>query len=340
MSVKLLYFGMADDILSPLILFNEVDVIYAIDCFDMSFSPDQTWEGQKEQILHYLRGETDVYRSEDGTEVRLDEPCKILSSTDVHKCAKETGSWDRCIQFYHDRSVEHSFEKPRCKCAGRWEVNFTYKEKNRKLVYFHDFWGEEPWPREIEGISIMLTWGAEFEPINWVNIRNGLETRCLPTAWFSKTRRGIITTTVEDILQKIDRKRTDRGLKQKSLFVPYPDNVFTQQVIRELVECKSFISLVTFLFNQNYYCTGVLEMDIQQQAYFCDAYQECCEIQYERLKRLITFLKNRESKTIIVDVEKIPFSVSKANESVSDEDMKEVLKVISKEKLAQYTIVY
>ena len=52
--MKVLYLGMAHDIMSPLLLVPNVKTIYSIDSFDPCFSSDKTWEGQKQDIKQVL----------------------------------------------------------------------------------------------------------------------------------------------------------------------------------------------------------------------------------------------------------------------------------------------
>ena len=47
---NVLYCGMADDILTPLILVPNLTTLFVIDKFDSAFAKNNTWEGQKEDI--------------------------------------------------------------------------------------------------------------------------------------------------------------------------------------------------------------------------------------------------------------------------------------------------
>lgn len=51
---NVLYLGMADDIMSPLMLVPDLENLYVINLLAPAFSPDGTWEGLKNDIKTIL----------------------------------------------------------------------------------------------------------------------------------------------------------------------------------------------------------------------------------------------------------------------------------------------
>lgn len=63
MRPRVLYCGMAYDIIAPLKLVPDAEVFFSIDLLDRAFSPDGTLEGQRQYLLHWLVGEGGVVES-------------------------------------------------------------------------------------------------------------------------------------------------------------------------------------------------------------------------------------------------------------------------------------
>jgi len=58
---NVLYCGMADDVLRPILLVPDFDKLFVIDGFDSAFAKNRSWEGQKEDILEMLsRGDDEL----------------------------------------------------------------------------------------------------------------------------------------------------------------------------------------------------------------------------------------------------------------------------------------
>ena len=153
MKNKVLYCGMADDILTPLILVPTLSKLFVIDLFDTAFAKNRNWEGQKADILQCLQEgnnenshHRDVYLYYDkNTKIYyIDEPCKIINEKDNGVC---------------------------------WIVDFIYKGIKRELIYFHhkDFIAE--WDKQINGISHLMCMGAEF-PIEENLLNKMIQERC------------------------------------------------------------------------------------------------------------------------------------------------------------------
>jgi len=155
--INILYCGMADDVLSPIIMVPDFDTIMAIDCFDSAFSPDGTWSGQQREIIKQLSQGSDegthhisVYSAHyhDWPVTRLRMPC-----TDVRETI---GS----------------------RVDERWILNFKYLGRPRRLVYWHhrDF-AKEEWPEEAKNLSHVMCMGATF-PLDQIPLQTMAKTRC------------------------------------------------------------------------------------------------------------------------------------------------------------------
>jgi len=88
---KVLYCGMADDILMPLLLIPDLLTLFVIDKFDLAFARHETWEGQKGDIIQILvdgNNKSSWHREEylaykkTASIYSIDAPCTILSKTD------------------------------------------------------------------------------------------------------------------------------------------------------------------------------------------------------------------------------------------------------------------
>ncbi len=153
MEEKVIYCGMADDILTPILLVPNLSKLFVIDLFDRAFAKHYTWEGQKNDILQCLKEgnnknshHRDVYlHYNKNTKIySINEPCIIKNENDDGKC---------------------------------WIVDFIYKGKERKLIYFHHTNFIADWDKHINGISHVMCMGAEF-PIEQPALNKMLKERC------------------------------------------------------------------------------------------------------------------------------------------------------------------
>ncbi len=135
--VNVLYCGMADDILSPLKLVPDSDVIYVICELDSAFARGGNVKGQQLDIIEMLTLGNDsksrhreIYATRYPDACELDEPCQILSPI-VYE-------------------------------GNRWHLTFIYKGKERKLIYFYNNF-YNTWDEEIQDISHVMSMGATFE---------------------------------------------------------------------------------------------------------------------------------------------------------------------------------
>lgn len=153
METNILYCGMADDILTPLILVPNFTTLFVIDLFDSAFAKGGNWEGQKQDILQCLTDgnnkkshhmEVYLYYDKSTPTYYIDEPCVMLNEEDNGKI---------------------------------WRVKFTYKGILRELVYIHHTNFIANWHSEVNSISHLMCMGAEF-PIEKRMLNKMIQERC------------------------------------------------------------------------------------------------------------------------------------------------------------------
>lgn len=132
--INVLYLGMADDIMPPLLLVPDLTTLYVIDKFDKRFSPDSTFYSQKNDIFNTLSNGSDldkrsrkIYNDNDDSLHFLEGKSKIISNVD-------------------DGNV--------------WRLQFEYMNKIRNLIYYHHRDFLEEWPSEIIDIKHVMTMGS------------------------------------------------------------------------------------------------------------------------------------------------------------------------------------
>ncbi len=159
MKEKVLYCGMADDILTPLILVPNLSKLFAIDLFDKAYAKNNTWNGQKDDILQCLikgnnknshHREIYLHYNKNTKIYDINEPCLIINEKDNDKC---------------------------------WIVDFTYKGIQRQLVYFHHTNFIANWDKQINGISHLMCMGAEF-PMRETLLNKMIRERCISNCKF------------------------------------------------------------------------------------------------------------------------------------------------------------
>jgi hypothetical protein len=178
---RIVYCGMADDILSPILLVPTFAVLFVIDKFDMAFAREHSWEEQKKDIKQMLTEGHDefswhreVYLEYKKTWpiTKLDAKCEILSEEDKD---------------------------------GRWHLVFKYQGIKRELIYFHHRDFVSVWPEEINNIKHVMSMGATF-PIHEPELKQMLEERTvkecmyyeLYNQFFHENMPGIFTINVRE----------------------------------------------------------------------------------------------------------------------------------------------
>jgi len=140
--VHVLYLGMAHDIMAPLLLVPDLDVLYAIDMFDDCFSPDRTLAGQQRTIKRVLTDGSDEHSY--AREIHDDAHAKRTSR--------------------HYQSI-HRLDAPAtlvCESTeGKtWRLDFMYNGKLRKLVFFNNHNFLATWPDEVQQVAHIIGIGA------------------------------------------------------------------------------------------------------------------------------------------------------------------------------------
>lgn len=158
MSCNVMYLGMADDILLPLLIAPELDNLFVISRFDAAYSPDATAWGQRADIRQTLElGHNGSsrhiklarkYRGEEVTRLPLG-PCQILH--DVFR-------------------------------GGEWNLSFQYGPITVRMLYqYRDF--VSVWDSRMRDIDHVICVGATTpvfeEPLNRM-----LRERCTTDACF------------------------------------------------------------------------------------------------------------------------------------------------------------
>ncbi len=151
--IKVLYAGMADDILLPLLLIPTFNELFVICEFDIAFAKNRSWKGQKDdikQILFNGNNENSHHRDiyllyyKDTPIFNLDEPCIIIDEKDIDNC---------------------------------WTLIFSYNNKIRKLIYYHHTNFLTEWDKSITDINHVLSVGAPF-PIDDKILNKMVKERC------------------------------------------------------------------------------------------------------------------------------------------------------------------
>jgi len=154
---KILYCGMADDIMSPLILeghledeFNEM-IIYVIDAFDPAYSSTETLDGQRDDIVNILKNGSDEssinrlisLEENDDANPFSDEKFPEQTYTSIH-----TLPFGKCVILSDVRK------------SNKWILKFIYGKFNITLISFsHDF-VRRKWANEICDLSAIIFIGS------------------------------------------------------------------------------------------------------------------------------------------------------------------------------------
>lgn len=136
MENNVLYVGMADDILSPMILVPDFDCIFVMNILDRAYSPDGTWKGMKKDIISTL---------------------KNAHTEKSHHSKLVNGTSDSFRNLYANGSSEIIEEIDN---GDVWIVNFKYSGKPRQLIYYYDYDFNMNWPENIRNIKHVMTFGA------------------------------------------------------------------------------------------------------------------------------------------------------------------------------------
>lgn len=152
-----LYLGMADDIMQPLNMIPEVEIIYVISLFDKYYSSGRTWESQMSDIKNVLTTGRKKYKHYGYMDKIGEEKCDRLSGGRC-KITKET---------LDDRI---------------WSLSFDYDGISRKLIYYHNRDYMLTWPVDIVGVKHLITSGSvsiyDMGTPEYKKFRNMMKERC------------------------------------------------------------------------------------------------------------------------------------------------------------------
>jgi hypothetical protein len=188
--VNVLYLGMADDIMAPLLLVPDLDTLYVLNVLDKSYG---SWEDHKIRIRAILEQGGDRNLVE---EFYLDKnarksmprgrkwknvhtlagPSTILSDedTEVSECMRGSNSQNK-YKYCYTMSV--------------WRLDFMYNGKIRHLVYYYNYdFVQYVWPEEIQNIQHYIwngaySWGRMIEYPTKENFRQMTMERSAPEAY-------------------------------------------------------------------------------------------------------------------------------------------------------------
>ena len=173
MEKNVLYCGMGDDILTPLILEPDLDNLYVIDLFDDAFSPDLTWEGQKMDIIECL----------------LNGSNEFSHTRDVYFYLLEYDFWMEENPDYKNQDPLTYLEHP-CDInddtqnSKFWKLTFTYRNKRRNLIHFYNTNFNKKWADEVKNISHLISLGTPFN-LEDSFLKTMIKERCLPDCKYS-----------------------------------------------------------------------------------------------------------------------------------------------------------
>lgn len=166
---KILYLGMATDIMLPLLAEPDFDTLFVINNIDTAFG---TWEHQMKHILTILEDDSDKnvmeeyedelkpqehYLEHNGMKSKrihkLSNPCKILSNNSNEIELEDITAGDK-IKSWKVLVFKNKEEN-----KVSWRVSFEYENKVRNLIYYSHSFLEE-WNPEIKGIKSIFWNGA------------------------------------------------------------------------------------------------------------------------------------------------------------------------------------
>jgi len=151
---NILYIGMADDIISPLLLCPDFDTLFVIDIFN-GYSEDGTFENQKKLIIDTLiNGYTKMIPCECDPKILyyskyIGGMATVISNTDTN-----------IIDTENTDDGENLVE------GGVWTLKFEWNGKIRTMIRYEMNMNKSIWPTEIVNISHIITIGC----IDWNSV--------------------------------------------------------------------------------------------------------------------------------------------------------------------------
>ncbi len=187
-SVNVLYLGMAHDIMAPLLLVPDLDILYVLNSLDEEYG---SWEDHKRIIRETLKQGDDkniaanfwfdelakqyAPKNKEWKNIHtLAGPSEILSEEDTPSSECLTGS-----------NTHNTF----CYTTSVWKLRFLYNGKERQLIYYYNYnYAQYEWPSEIQNIKYYVwngaySWESMMEFPEEVKLREMTEKRAAPEAY-------------------------------------------------------------------------------------------------------------------------------------------------------------
>ena len=136
MIMNVLYLGMADDIMSPLLIVPDLTTLFVIDLFDKCFSKDKTWKSQKEDIKEILTNGSDINSHGRQVTIKCNDDDTIHYLKDKAKILKDNDN------------------------GSVWKLKFKYDNIVRNLIFYHHRNFLIKWPEDIINIKHVIMIGA------------------------------------------------------------------------------------------------------------------------------------------------------------------------------------
>ena len=153
---RVLYLGMGDDIMAPLLLAPDLTTLFVLDLFDAGHSSDGTRKGQRSDIKGILTHGSDEF----SYTAWVYADCDDSFSWDQWRAgAKRPAHVSKAIHSLEGRAEILSEKIDPHACV--WRLEFLYNGRVRNLVSFfnHNFM-TQTWPNEVCDLSAIMVMGA------------------------------------------------------------------------------------------------------------------------------------------------------------------------------------
>ena len=156
---RVLYLGMANDIMSPLLLAPNLLKLYVISKFDNAFCSGGTWESQMQDIRNYLTNGND--KGSYSYDLFIKAYVVLFPKKKLCKDYHYLEGPSTIISEEYDDTV--------------WRLKFLYNDQERELIYYHHRDFLTTWPEDITNISHIMGQGSVDTDV--INKKEGLTFR-------------------------------------------------------------------------------------------------------------------------------------------------------------------
>lgn len=186
--VNVVYLGMASDIMAPLLLVPDLDILYALNSLDDAYG---TWDEHKERIRKTLT---------QGNDKNLAE--KFLFDESVREYAPKNKEWRNVHTLAGPSEISSDVDcdikecitganthDKFCYTPSVWKLKFVYNGKERQLIYYYNYnFAVYDWPSEIQNIQHFIwngaySWESMTEYSEEVKVREMMVERAAPEAY-------------------------------------------------------------------------------------------------------------------------------------------------------------